>query len=87
MDGKILIIDDEAEAVENCRRLLTATGYQCVTETDPIRALAMIEKESPSLILTDLKMPGLGGIQVVRKARPEWDHAREKTGHEMGSSS
>jgi two-component system response regulator AtoC len=69
MDGKILIIDDEVEAVENCRRLLSAKGYQCWTETDPIKALAKIDKERPDLILTDLIMAGMDGIQVVREAK------------------
>lgn len=69
MDRKILIIDDEAEAVENCRRLLSAKGYQCLTETDPIKALGKIEQERPDLILTDLIMPGMDGIQMVREAK------------------
>ncbi len=69
MDGKILIIDDEPEVVENCRRLLSSKGYQCLGETDPTKALDQIERERPGLILTDLKMPGLDGVEVVRQAK------------------
>ncbi|MFQ5931044.1 MAG: sigma-54-dependent transcriptional regulator [Nitrospiraceae bacterium] len=69
MDGKILIIDDEPEVVENCHRLLSSRGYQCLGETDPAKALGEIERERPDLILTDLKMPGMDGVEVVREAK------------------
>ncbi|MDA2911061.1 sigma-54 dependent transcriptional regulator [Nitrospiraceae bacterium AH_259_D15_M11_P09] len=69
MDGKILIIDDEPEVVENCHRLLSSMGYQCLGETDPTKALGEIERERPALILTDLKMPGLDGVEVIREAK------------------
>jgi DNA-binding NtrC family response regulator len=69
MSPKILILDDEPEALENCRRLLSASGHHCLTETDPTKAIEEIERERPDLILTDLKMPGMDGIQVVKEAK------------------
>ena len=69
MDGKILIIDDEPELLENCRRILSTSGYQCLTETDPVKAIGEIEREHPALILTDLKMPTMNGIEVVKAAK------------------
>jgi len=66
---KILIVDDEPEALENCRRILTGHQYDCIVETDPYRALDVIEREHPKVLLTDLWMPGLDGIDLLKAAR------------------
>ena len=67
--GKILIVDDEQDALENCRRILSRVPYDCVTECDSIRALDVIERERPGLIFTDLRMPELDGIEVLMAAK------------------
>jgi two-component system response regulator AtoC len=67
--GKILIVDDEVEALENCRRILSRLGHECLTENDPVRALTVIQQERPGLVLTDLRMPGLDGIGVLAEAK------------------
>ena len=67
--GKILIVDDEVEALDNCRRILSRLGYECLTEHDPIRAVQRIQQERPGLVLTDLRMPGLDGIGVLAEAK------------------
>jgi len=68
-DATILIVDDEPDMVENCARILRRAGHHCVTATDPHRALALLESESPDLLLTDLKMPGMDGMELLRRAR------------------
>ena len=67
--GKILIVDDEVEALENCHRILSRLGHECLTENDPVRALTVIQQERPGLVLTDLRMPGLDGIGVLAEAK------------------
>lgn len=67
--GKILIIDDEVEALENCQRILSRLGHDCLTENDPVRALTLIQQERPGLVLTDLRMPGLSGIDVLNATK------------------
>ena len=67
--GKILIVDDEQDALENCRRILSRVPYDCLTECDPARALDVIQRERPGLILTDLRMPDLDGIEVLAAAK------------------
>ncbi len=67
--GKILIVDDEVEALENCRRILSRLGHECLTEHDPVRALTVIQQERPGLVLTDLRMPGLSGIDVLNATK------------------
>jgi DNA-binding NtrC family response regulator len=55
--------------VENCARILRRAGYRCFTATDAHRALALIESEAPDVLLTDLKMPGMDGMELLRRAR------------------
>jgi DNA-binding NtrC family response regulator len=67
--GKVLIVDDEEDALENCRRILSRVPYECVTASDPAQALEMMERERPGLVLTDLRMPKLDGIEVLTAAK------------------
>ena len=67
--AKILIVDDEEEMLGSCVRLLGRSGYHCLTTTDPARAFLLIEEERPDLVLTDLRMPGHDGMDILRRAR------------------
>jgi len=67
-DATVLIVDDEPDMVENCARILRRAGHRCLTATDPYRALALLESDAPDLLLTDLKMPGLDGMELLRRA-------------------
>ena len=66
---KILIVDDEPDAMENCRRILSWHRYQCIVEADSNRALAVIKRERPQVVLTDLRMPNLDGIGLLKAAK------------------
>jgi two-component system, NtrC family, response regulator HydG len=67
--ARVLIVDDEPDMVDNCARILGRTGYDCVTTTDPRRALDLLESERPDVLLTDLKMPEVDGMTLLRRAR------------------
>jgi DNA-binding NtrC family response regulator len=67
--GKVLIVDDEEEALENCRRILSRVHYECVAASDPNQALELMERERPGVVLTDLRMPKLDGIEVLTAAK------------------
>jgi DNA-binding NtrC family response regulator len=67
--GKILVIDDEIDMLDSCARLLARLGYQVATEVDSTRGPARFEEERPDLVLTDLRMPGLDGLGVLRAIR------------------
>jgi two-component system response regulator HydG len=68
-DACVLIVDDEPDMVENCARILGHAGYRCLTTTDARRALGMLESEHPDLLLTDLKMPEMDGMELLHRAR------------------
>ncbi|HUG37483.1 MAG TPA: sigma-54 dependent transcriptional regulator [Candidatus Limnocylindrales bacterium] len=66
--GRVVIVDDEPDMVENCTRILRRAGYQCSGATDPVQGLALVESERPDVVLTDLKMPGMDGMELLRRA-------------------
>ncbi|MBI2554653.1 MAG: sigma-54-dependent Fis family transcriptional regulator [Candidatus Rokubacteria bacterium] len=66
--GRLLIVDDEPDMLENCTRILGKAGYECLTVSDPLKAVSLLESERPDLLLTDLRMPGVDGLGLLRQA-------------------
>ncbi len=65
-DASILVVDDEKHQRESLHALLTDEGYRVTVAADGREALAKAADARPEVVLTDLKMPGLSGIDVVR---------------------
>jgi len=65
----ILVIDDEVEICSFLKDLLTAEGYTVVTASDPEEGLQRAEKLKPDVVLLDLKMPRMDGIEVLRRIK------------------
>jgi CheY-like chemotaxis protein len=65
----ILVVDDEADMLETCARIFRRSGYTCLTTASGQEALALLERERPDLILTDLRMPRVNGLTLLRQAR------------------
>ncbi len=70
--GKILVIDDENIVRTSCNRALTPEGYEVKMAQNGFDGLRMIEEENFDLVLTDLKMPDMDGIEVLRKIKEGW---------------
>lgn len=66
---KILVIDDEKAIREGCRRILTGKGYEVVTAENGQIALDILDREPMDIILLDLKMPVIGGEEVLEITR------------------
>jgi two-component system alkaline phosphatase synthesis response regulator PhoP len=71
MPKTILVVDDESQIVEICRDYLTAAGFIVVTADDGPRGLATARRERPDLIVLDLMLPGMDGLDVCREVRRE----------------
>lgn len=69
MSGKILIVDDSALSRRTLRRILETAGYEVVEAEDGMTALEMYFLEKPGLVLLDLVMKGMYGIDVLVKLR------------------
>ena len=65
--GRILVVDDEANARTALAEILREEGYAVETAADGFKALARFEEACPDLVLTDLKMPGMDGVQLLKK--------------------
>src|SRR6202522_110412 len=69
MPGRILIIDDEPQITRVLRAALSAQGYDVRTANDPEEGLQVYRDWSPDLVITDLMMHGMSGVEVTRAIR------------------
>jgi two-component system chemotaxis response regulator CheY len=69
MSGKILIVDDSALSRRTLRRIVESAGYEAVEADDGMTALEVYFLEKPSLVLLDLVMKGMYGLDVLVKLR------------------
>lgn len=72
---KILIVDDEPDILEFLRYNLVKEGYEVFTASDGEEGMRVAEKEKPRLIILDIMMPRMDGVEVCRqlRARPDFD--------------
>ena len=66
---RILIIDDETSILDSLRILFKGEGFEVETATNGRLGLEALERDRPDLVLTDVKMPGAGGIDILNRAR------------------
>jgi two-component system, OmpR family, KDP operon response regulator KdpE len=69
MAERVLVVDDEAQITRVLRTALSAQGYDVRAANEPEEALHIFEEWSPDLIVTDLMMPGITGIDLCRAIR------------------
>ena len=70
--GKILVVDDEDIVRTSCSRTLVPEGYDVRLAKNGVEGLQMAAEERFDLVLTDLKMPDMDGIDVLRNIKEKW---------------
>jgi len=80
---KVLLVDDEEEFVQTLAERLEIRGIQALVATDGIEALHLIEEEEPPVVVLDVMMPGLGGLEVLQRLKTGHPHMQVilLTGH------
>jgi DNA-binding NtrC family response regulator len=73
---KILVVDDELIIRVSCEKALIPEGYEVKSAASGIEALEILENEHFPLILLDLKMPDMDGIEVLKKTKERWPNTK-----------
>ncbi len=68
---KVLVVDDDVKIVELVKLYLNRDGYTVLTATDGIEALRLAREAHPDLIVLDIMLPGMDGLQICRTLRTE----------------
>ena len=73
--GKVVVIEDETDILEVIEYSLIREGYQAVSDRDGQAGLELVRREKPSLILLDLMLPTLDGIEICRQLKQDAETA------------
>jgi len=76
MAMKVLVVDDEKDILELVHYHLEKEGFQCLAAPDGVTALRLIREQRPDLLVLDLMLPGLDGLEVCRQLRRDTVTAR-----------
>jgi DNA-binding NtrC family response regulator len=82
-DFKVLLVDDEQEFIETLSERLKMRDMQAKLALDGEKALAAVEEDEPDVMLLDLKMPGMDGMEVLRQVKKAYPNVQVVmlTGH------
>ena len=70
-NARILVVDDEEIARRNLSHVLSREGYDVDCAQDGAAALALLAEKEYQLVLTDLRMPGIDGFEMIRRLRAD----------------
>src|SRR5437867_3031723 len=65
----ILVVDDDPDIREVVKDRLESLNYRVLTAADGAEALDVIEKQTPQMVLLDIEMPGMSGLEVLKEIR------------------
>lgn len=72
MKKQILIVDDDPDSLDMLSFILTSEGFSIITAGDGLEALDIIKSVQPDLIITDVNMPNLDGIELTKRLREQF---------------
>ncbi|MHB2150796.1 sigma-54-dependent transcriptional regulator [Calditrichota bacterium LG25] len=74
MKARILIVDDERDALDLMREVFEKKGYTPVTALNGLEAINIIKQQEPDVILTDIRMPEMDGMELLRVLTKDYPH-------------
>lgn len=66
---RVLVVDDDPKVLDALRRGLSVHGYEVITSADGLTAVELAARQRPDLVILDIMLPGLDGIEVCRRIR------------------
>jgi len=85
MSARVLVVEDNQDTLELMSALLRAWGYECDEAISATVALRLIDAQCPDVIISDLVMPGMSGLDLLQALRAQRDDCRSAffliTGH------
>jgi DNA-binding response OmpR family regulator len=73
---KFLVVDDEPDVVDQVKELFEIRNYTVITATSGTKALELIKKENPNIIILDIRMPDISGMDVLKEVRKSYPKIR-----------
>ena len=70
--GRLLVVDDHPDSVDIMAQYFTHAGYEVVGAHNGRDALSMVDRHHPDVVLLDIHMPGMTGIDVLQQMRLRW---------------
>ena len=74
--GPVLVVEDDPDIRQAIAELLEDDGYECILAEHGLDALETLRRRTPSLVLTDLLMPVMDGVELIARVRADtrWSH-------------
>jgi CheY-like chemotaxis protein len=70
---KILVVEDDLATLEDLQKTLTVAGYDVLTAGNGVEALERVGQARPDLVVTDLNMPEMDGVELCRRLKAQHD--------------
>ncbi len=74
--ARILVVDDEESIRDLCARVLSRAGYTVITAPSGEDAVALLTREAFALVISDIRMPGISGLEVLERAKATYPEIR-----------
>ena len=71
-EKKVLIVEDEQDMAFNYEQIIRGSGMKCIISTEPREVIRLVSLEKPDVILCDLRMPEIDGMELLEKIKTEW---------------
>ena len=70
--AKIIVVDDERRICQNVKKILSNSDYEVFQALNATEALEKMSRQSFSLLISDIVMPGINGLELLKRVKKQW---------------